>query len=129
MTRAIRKTLDAVRDPGFSLSRRSSTLGSTQSGVTDGGPAIDTSVVEAYLEHERPIHCRRTLDQYRYYMLEDTEARDLDQVVYKWARQQQHDKAASREDGRAEKNVFAARNRPVIMVDQLWLWVLPDGEF
>jgi len=142
---------------------------------------IDTSLIEGYLMSEKPLHCRRTLDQYSYYMLETTESRDLDQVVYKWARKQQerqknrasgdahpdfdirkkddlwgtnmevvykwprthvsfHGADASgviQEDGRevgGEKSrEFAllreAKHRPIIMVDQLWLWILPDGLF
>lgn len=152
---------------------------------------VDTSLIEAYLNTERPLHCRRTLDQYSYYMLETTESRDLDQVVYKWARKQQSRgtkdrpiaetagadvngagqataanvvnteviyKVIKRPDGSvhegeegggfgmtaaAAENVSTvgvpnstseekggrneARHRPVIMVDQLWLWILPDG--
>ncbi|KAK0708110.1 hypothetical protein B0H67DRAFT_442612, partial [Lasiosphaeris hirsuta] len=86
-------------------------------------PVVDTSVIEAYLGHERPVHCRRTLDQYRYYMLESTESRDRDQVVYKWARTQQkkESKGGDRTDGAP-----GAGGRPIIMVDQLWLWILPD---
>lgn len=152
---------------------------------------VDTSLIDAYLNSDRPIHCRRTLDQYSYYMLETTEMRDLDQVVYKWARKQQYRQRKSgstranpdedldeidqemvtnvwdteviyrlvkRPDGSvhegnegpadaaqaqkpykeatghssAEKDRGSeipreARHRPVIMVDQLWLWILPDG--
>ncbi|KAK0713751.1 hypothetical protein B0T26DRAFT_873806 [Lasiosphaeria miniovina] len=61
----------------------------------------------------RPIHYRRTLDQYSYYMLDSTERRDKDQVMYRWATKQQD---------RVEK-----KHAPILMVDQLWLWALPDG--
>ncbi|KAK0730919.1 hypothetical protein B0H67DRAFT_475130 [Lasiosphaeris hirsuta] len=79
---------------------------------------IDTSLIEAYLTSDKPVHCRRTLDQYSYYMLETTESRDLDQVVYKEPRG---------EKARDERIPPGARHRPVIMIDQLWLWILPDG--
>ncbi|KAM7200610.1 hypothetical protein V8F33_003815 [Rhypophila sp. PSN 637] len=62
-----------------------------------------------YLDRPNPLHIRRTLDQYRYYNLEDTTARDKDQLFCR---------------------VFSQdppNNRPVLMVDQLWLWRLPDG--
>jgi hypothetical protein len=51
------------------------------------------------------LHIRRTLDQSYYWTLKDTEARDKDQVV-----------------GRATEN----DNPRLIMVDQLWMWIL-DG--
>lgn len=138
------------------LPRRASTISSTPSDGTRVGK-YDTSLIEAYLKCEglRPLHCRRTLDQYCYYMLENTEARDRDQVVYKWARKQaerQSDKRktlgtqnddfvggwaesqsalndmnGSLENTRLANTIFKPKNRPVIMVDQLWLWVLPDG--
>ncbi|RYP50349.1 hypothetical protein DL768_004114 [Monosporascus sp. mg162] len=79
--------------------------------------------------------------------------RDLDQVVYKWTRTEQirrRKKQASRRptwsdesddenDAQNDRNSSAgehdrhsefslkAKNRPIIMVDQLWLWILPDG--
>jgi len=62
----------------------------------------------------KPLHCRRTLDQFSYYMLESTERRDNSQVAYRWAK-------------RARKGC-PAKDRPIIMVDQLWLWALRDGQ-
>ena len=70
----------------------------------------DAWLVNAYLRHEPSLHIRRTLDQYYYFMLDDTRARDSDQVVYRW--ETTHKKAA----------------RPmIIMVNQLWLWIFADG--
>ncbi|KAK1759132.1 hypothetical protein QBC47DRAFT_397946 [Echria macrotheca] len=89
---------------------------------------VDTSLIEAYLNSKKPLHCRRTLDQYSYYMLETTESRDLDQVVYKWAQAENIFKAVVSDltkDDNSQKD--EARHRPIIMVDQLWLWILPDG--
>ncbi|KAM3067868.1 hypothetical protein ACMFMG_011353 [Clarireedia jacksonii] len=62
------------------------------------------------LHTQRPVHPRRTLDQSYYSKLEHTEARDVDQVVYRGTK------------ARREIN----RNTRVIMVDQLWLYIL-DG--
>ena len=76
----------------------------------------DTVLIRGYMFPEdgtRPLHCRRTLDQYSYYMLKSTERRDRDQVVYRWAKRQ--------------KRVKVPNQTPILMVDQLWLWVLPDG--
>lgn len=69
------------------------------------------ALVYHYLERPNPLHIRRTLDQYHYYNLEDTTIRDKDQLFCR---------------------VFAEKppsNRPVLMVDQLWLWRLPDGMY
>ncbi|KAK0710321.1 hypothetical protein B0T26DRAFT_654471 [Lasiosphaeria miniovina] len=154
MTEAIQRTLKPLSSPG--KLRRPSTVASQQSETKRGKsrePETDTTVVEAYLKSERPVHCRRTLDQYCYYMLDTTETRDRDQVVYKWARKQ-HQRASrdidtgssdAREthhwplksevlDGTTipggmedDHEHFKAKLRPIIMVDQLWLWILPDG--
>ncbi len=64
-----------------------------------------------YLYDDHPLHVRRTLDQSYYNTLESTEARDVDQIPYKYFR----------------KNFNKSPMHPVLMVDQLWLWVLEDG--
>ncbi|KAL8375857.1 hypothetical protein RB595_007131 [Gaeumannomyces hyphopodioides] len=77
--------------------------------------AIDTERDERLLKenfHEKsPMHIRRTLDQFYFLTLEDTSERDRDQVVY-----------------RATKARYKLRKQipRVVMVDQLWLWILDD---
>lgn len=66
----------------------------------------EETLVQAYLHHDPPLHIRRTLDQYYYYMLEDTRVRDADQVVTRWAKKLQR------------------HRHNILMVDQLWLWVI-----
>ncbi|KAK4139643.1 uncharacterized protein C8A04DRAFT_15671 [Dichotomopilus funicola] len=63
---------------------------------------------------ESPLHCRRTLDQFTYHMLHDTERRDNSQVMSRWV--SKDEPSISRDDC------------PVLMVDQLWLWVLEDDK-
>ena len=72
----------------------------------------DMDLLQCYLKAERPAHCRRTLDQFSYYMLETTERRDTDQVAYKW--------------GRKDPELRRA-DRPILMVDQLWMWAMHNG--
>jgi hypothetical protein len=78
----------------------------------------DSLLLQGYLDDESPklLHCRRTLDQFSYYMLDTTESRDRDQVIYHWGRKKL---AEARE---------SAGDAPILMVDQLWLWVLHDGK-
>ena len=71
----------------------------------------DQMLLEGYM---KSLHPRRTLDQYYYYMLKDTESRDNDQVVYRWVT----------EDISETPDTMDAH---VIMVDQLWLWIINDG--
>lgn len=54
---------------------------------------------------------RQTLDQFHYQNLESTESRDCDQVVEKYSR----------------KRDWSEHEHRVLMVDQLWLWILGDG--
>ncbi|KAK0746771.1 hypothetical protein B0T18DRAFT_159335 [Schizothecium vesticola] len=63
----------------------------------------------------RQVHPRQTLQRFGYSMITSTEARDRDQVSFRWA--------AAVGGRRLRKKSF----RPVIMVDQLWLWMLEDG--
>ncbi|PVH71693.1 hypothetical protein DL98DRAFT_93576 [Cadophora sp. DSE1049] len=76
----------------------------------------ESLLLQAYLrkESQSPMHCRRTLDQFSYYMLDTTESRDRDQVIYRWGRKKL----------KKEKKTGDA---PLLMVDQLWFWVLQDG--
>ena len=68
-----------------------------------------------------PLHVRRTLDQSYYFMLDDTRARDRNQVVLR-LRELKKD-----EHGHTKTNLNTPRNQsPVVMVDQLWLWILGD---
>jgi hypothetical protein len=55
-----------------------------------------------------PLQLRRTLDQYFYTHLSNTDQRDRDQVVWRYTR-----------DAGVEPKIF--------MVDQVWLWVLDKG--
>src|SRR5580692_7584169 len=70
-------------------------------------------LVQGYFNNERPLHCRRTLDQFSYQMTHSTEQKDLNQMTYRWAGE--------------EKKDIPAKFRPLVMVDQLWLWILHDG--
>lgn len=79
--------------------------------------AREAHLLTGYLDSSshttKPVHCRRTLDQFSYYMLNSTEARDKSQVTYRWAKN--------------PTVCSEAKNRPIIMVEQLWLWALHDG--
>lgn len=56
---------------------------------------------------EKPLHLRRTLDQFYYDHVANTRGRDTDQIVSKY--------------GPDKEN---KGNRVILLVDQLWLWIL-----
>jgi hypothetical protein len=72
--------------------------------------STEEKLIRAYLFEDKALHVRRTLDQFYYYTLKSTETRDSDQVLSRYT---------------ADEEVLG--NRLVIMVHQLWLWVLEDG--
>ncbi|KAK4165403.1 hypothetical protein QBC43DRAFT_287954 [Cladorrhinum sp. PSN259] len=85
-------------------------------------PDDTTMLVRGYFQDASPLlHCRRTLDQFTYHMLQDTEKRDNTQVIYKWARRQP--KKPKPVPGSSDEDEY-----PVLMIDQLWLWVLEDEQ-
>jgi hypothetical protein len=127
-------------------------------------------LLRRYLYKRRPVHLRRTLDQYYYSHLADTNFRDGDQVVmrqlneYKKRLQMEGDpkyiellriKKTEEDISKASllprimKKVSTSRpknlkeiesklneieqrpyrddNSPVLMVDQLWLWVIDES--
>lgn len=68
----------------------------------------DTKMLRSFIHHDPPLHIRRTLDQFYFHTLDDTSARDCDQVVHRGTR-------------------GAKDHTRIIMVDQLWLWILDDS--
>jgi hypothetical protein len=102
----------------------------------------DRALLREYLPLDPPIHPRRTLDQSYYWTLRSTKRRDKDQVVYRgttakakdfhpydqenntWPDHEGlHDRGR---DCRSCKTSIKKVSR-VVMVDQLWMWVL-DGK-
>ena len=72
--------------------------------------AQDRALLETYLRKKSPLHGRRTLGSVILWKLEDTGPRDKDQVVYRGTR----------------TGTDSTRTTRVIMVDQLWLYILDD---
>ncbi|PHH58818.1 hypothetical protein CDD81_4356 [Ophiocordyceps australis] len=114
--------------------------------------SLELQVIWEFLGHDPPINCRRTLDQYGFPSLRDTRARDDDQMLYKLTKERgeggegrccrqtltgsgegsrgsnrdgskdsNRDKWAKHDAGGLEDQVL---NGNVLMVDQLWLWIL-----
>jgi hypothetical protein len=76
-------------------------------------------ILAQHLKGHLPLHPRQTLDQFYYSSLPDTTARDKDQTISKWSG------AKLGEDGRPS----AVGDSLLIMVDQLWCWVLNESKF
>lgn len=68
-------------------------------------------LMEEQLHLDKPLHLRRTLDQFYYTNIRDTSDRDRDQVLSKYGPES-----------------ALVGSRPILMVDQLWLWILGGGE-
>lgn len=117
--------------------------------------SVELQVIWNYLGHDPPINCRRTLDQYGYPSLRDTRSRDDDQMLYKLTKErvcfpdQQRDLGTQGSSSRSTDGAGSWRERiagvvggdlddediekdvlngNVLMVDQLWLWVLNSGK-
>lgn len=84
---------------------------------TTSAIAYERETIEYMLSHD-PLHPRRTLDQFYYSSLADTSTRDADQTISKWTGNQVGP------EGRAR----AENDSLLIMVDQLWYWVLDDSK-
>ncbi|KAK3389773.1 hypothetical protein B0H63DRAFT_464311 [Podospora didyma] len=99
-----------------------------------------------YLHAKTPLHPRRTLDQSYYGALKSTGTRDRDQVVYRGTTPAPHvcttgcsecDEADDIDDVKLHKCTSKKKGCPlcnedarkvprIIMVDQLWLWILDE---
>jgi len=87
-------------------------------------------LLKEFLHSNPPFHPRRTLDQSYYWTLQSTKKRDRDQVVFRGtAPKQKFIHSAHRKTKKGEPPCRQCwddiRKVPrVIMVDQLWLWIL-----
>jgi hypothetical protein len=86
----------------------------------------DKTLLKNRLDLIPPLHPRRTLDQYYYWALKDIETQDKSQVVYRATAPTKHlsDQFAER-DLDCRECLQDIRTVPrLLMVDQLWLWIL-----
>jgi hypothetical protein len=91
---------------------------------------IDEKLIYEYLHQRPPLHPRRTLDQSYYGALKNTGTRDRDQVVYRATTPEPHNclERMDEKDRKCKQCHEDIRKVPrLIMVDQLWLWIL--GEY
>ena len=91
-----------------------------------------------HLTSDRPVHCRRTLDQYGYPSLRNTAVRDADQILYKRTKPKTEAQASkdppvdeklsnrSSAGGRGGLTSNNENTAKVLMVDQLWLWIMDN---
>ncbi|KAH7369612.1 hypothetical protein BKA65DRAFT_385928 [Rhexocercosporidium sp. MPI-PUGE-AT-0058] len=88
----------------------------------------EQELLKTYLYHNPPFHPRRTLDQSYYWTLKTTKKRDRDQVVYRGTapKKQFMHSGEHRKPGCPHCRMDSRKVPRVIMVDQLWLWIL-DG--
>jgi hypothetical protein len=100
----------------------------------------DKKLLKKYLHNEVPLHPHRTLDQYYYWIRNTSKNWDRDQVMYrsttpggfheydphigKWP---QHDgQGITTEMGCDDCRANIRRTSRLVMVDQLWMWILNE---
>jgi hypothetical protein len=96
----------------------------------------DEKLIEKHLSKKPPLHPRRTLDQSYYWTLKDTCSRDRDQVVYRGTAPypkllhfgcKKDDPKTDKACPQCTENVKKVPR--VVMVDQLWMWILDESKF
>lgn len=93
--------------------------------ILDG--SVEEKVIWRYLSCEPPIHVRRTLDQFGYPHLRSTVSRDDDQMLWKRTRKLEDliDWLTGDDELPPKSNSQdSIVDGKVLMVDQIWLWVL-----
>lgn len=107
---------------------------------------LENKVIWDFLDHDTPLNCRRTLDQYRYPFVRDTRARDDDQMLYKMTKEMVY-ALSDDSDGEAqekerggeidryyeslggEETADSILDGNILNVDQLWLWTNDNGKY
>jgi hypothetical protein len=91
---------------------------------------LDEKLIYEYLHQRPPLHPRRTLDQSYYRDLKNTGTRDRDQVVYRATTPGPHNclERMDKKEGKCKQCHEDIRKVPrLIMVDQLWMWILDES--
>ena len=111
------------------------------------GRSLEHKLIWQYLLSDRPVHCRRTLDQYGYPSLRNTAVRDGDQILYKRTKadadpsppkepprptfKHKHRSSPGRRSVAAGAGMDGSEGAAsvddpakVLMVDQMWLWII-----
>ena len=98
------------------------------------GKSLEQKIIWQYLTSDRPVHCRRTLDQYGYPSLRNTIVRDGDQILYKRTRPNadaflraitgDRSQSVRMSMGPQSSLGLDGGSAKVLMVDQLWLWII-----
>ena len=111
------------------------------------GRSLEHKLIWQYLLSDRPVHCRRTLDQYGYPSLRNTAVRDGDQILYKRTKAEvdpsppkepprptfkpKHRSSPGRRSVAAGAGMDGSEGAgsaddaaKVLMVDQMWLWII-----
>lgn len=112
------------------------------------GSSVELKILWQHLDNTSglPVHLRRSLDQYGYPALANTSARDTDQVLFKSMRYSgaQHLSRIARNQpntstwrsnlvdlihrGREKLKYSKEQTGKVLIVDQLWCWVVDGGK-
>lgn len=116
--------------------------------------SLELKVIWEYIGADPPLNCRRTLDQFGYPSLQETYARDDDQMLYKLTKKQSSESTkkpapkraetfasklssmVSKDDETSSESDFSSggehedkvKEGNVLMVDQLWLWAIDTSE-
>lgn len=98
----------------------------------------DLKLIWQCLSEDKQLHCRRSLDQYMYTTLPDTSVRDRDQILYKsrlldsgrsisiFKEEEEEDiQNPGWENDESDDEDGTPGN--VLVVDQLWMFVMDDG--
>lgn len=92
---------------------------------------MEESMILEFLHQKPPLHPRRTLDQSYYGKLGHTATRDRDQVVYRATARVDHDCKRNLDERYRRKCKQCQEDikkvPQLIMVDQLWLWILDES--
>jgi hypothetical protein len=84
-------------------------------------------LVESYLNEDHSFHVRRTLDQFYYSTLDEAELiyRDKTQTVTEYFLEKDAARQAAT-NGNGICSQCRDDSAPLLMVDQLWLWVIDN---
>jgi hypothetical protein len=81
-------------------------------------PQSHQKLLDQYLHQPRPLHTRRTLDQYHYFSLDD------EGITYRDETQTLSLYYIQSSGGSSTHEAGRVHDFPLLMVDQLWLWML-----
>jgi hypothetical protein len=132
-------------EDALDIAQNTKTSNTDEKGLSVLGLSETEGLILGYLgsQEHKGIHVTRTIDQYYYLSLLDTSWRDIDQVVRRYQTKKSKENKLNNDNASLKNTsskfckenggIYGAYdgdpNFQMVMVDQLWVWIIDDSTY